>query len=190
MTARKIFWIVLTITLIVWGGVGIYYFLSGKTTPVQKEPQSFVPTGEISLQLKPPYLETNGYLVVREPLAFKSFSVDLTFEGEIKSIDGNRFILTKKLSNGQETGFIFEVNQETDLYNASQATASASQALALDDFKVGDRVEVTGKRYLTPESLMPQATIITNLTETASGAETSDQEFNFQITGVRRLVSE
>ena len=88
MTARKVFWIVLVIALMVWGGVGVYFWTLRTQRETRTPPRAMVP--ETTSPVSSPAVSLPSWAQIKPEL--------MVATGRIKSKDINKNTITIKNS--------------------------------------------------------------------------------------------
>lgn len=137
MTLQKVLWIVLVITILVWGGVGVYWYLSSRPTPsvLQTTPQYTSPT-EIpeptvvsgTTTITPGVFE---HSLLPADQSFEEQLFTLNYKGFLKEKKGNQWILT---SGENEPSFL--VSEKTDFFKINGE--KVKEPILEADIKTGD----------------------------------------------------
>jgi len=160
MSARKVLWIVLGATVLLWGGVFVYLLKPSQTSlpnfpsQITTRLPNLLPTSPFPASPS----ATRSYITINQPNQFMGFHLQATLEGTVKEINKNYWLISGK--NGGE--FTIKPTGETNFIFSPDRKRQTEQKTDKNTFKVGDTVEVKAIKVLLPQRLYPKSPVVGN----------------------------
>jgi hypothetical protein len=131
MSARKVLWIVLGLTALLWGGVLIFLWKPTPKPAITSLPKVATISPAVKVIPTTSPLSEDAYIIVKKSPALSSFLLTLTYEGALEKMAGEEWTIR----DGNEI-LIFRVNVRTKF-------VKANKEIKRETVRVGDKLKVT-----------------------------------------------
>lgn len=128
---KKIFWVTLVITVLVWVGIGVYYFSTTQVSPSTSLTESLP---EIS-----PVLLEDDYISIKKNKTLSGYLLFLTYEGALENKTDDEWTI-----KAEQESIVFRVFPKTKFFQSTmEAEVEEKKEISQEQIRLGDLLQVT-----------------------------------------------